>query len=373
MTNFTIVSLIPIEFLFKKFSSIFISNFQKDFSLTEPKKNIKAIFKECLDSKTTIYEIKPSSNYQIYLALNGSSICFAVLSEINSEKMNDIDLINELKKRKLYHKSIINFEENSPLFFIKEKILQTMFAYKPKINYAFSFYVFKKNNKISKNNIKILLEPSLLGLDDMLCSNHQASDIDFDLIDFSNLKLNDIDLFCYSNTYISWATIVAIVDQKHFSSTLNLLIALETRLQIIWNKCYSTNLYIDEVIENRIQFRNIDELFWNSSKILAEARSIISSTLSSRGNIFFNEMIKTSNLEGEIFKLEKKIALLDKYVSDNRDKTNLKYQKSIEILLLVTALASLIQIFYGTVQKSVSNLQFGFHFLNFLGTKFCQI
>ncbi len=27
----------------------------------------------------------------------------------------------------------------------------------------------------------------------------------------------------------------------------------------------------------------------------------------------------------------------------------------------------------GTVQKSVSNLQFGFHFLNFLGTKFCQI
>ncbi len=278
---------------------------------------------------------------------DNSSICLSIQYEVEFEKIEEIDLINELKKRNRYHKSIINGKAESPLSFLKKPltdISSNKSIYKPIINYVFSFYVFERSEDFSENKIKLLLEPSMVGLDDMLSSNHNIDGFDLSSLDFSKLKLKDIDLFCYSNTYISWVTLVTLVEEKYFANTLNLLIALETRLQLIWNKCYSTGLYIDKIIEDKIQIRNIDELYWNSAKILVEAKSIVSSTLSSRGNAFFEEMIKTSNLEGEIFRLEKKINLLDKYVSKINNRVNLRYQKSIEILLLITALASLIQL-----------------------------
>jgi len=159
--------------------------------------------------------------------------------------------------------------------------------------------------------------------------------------------LSDVDISSHATTYITWATIVSSSEDSYWADrTKSLLSALECRLQIVWNRCYSVSKFIDDVFDRKNKPRDIEELYWSFAKTLDDARSVLSSTYSSRADRLFSKMISTSKLRGEIERLEQKVNLLEKYIEQHNLKRNRKYQKTIELLLFITALASLAQIFF---------------------------
>lgn len=70
------------------------------------------------------------------------------------------------------------------------------------------------------------------------------------------------------------------------------------------------------------------------------------STFSSRANRLFTEMVRTSRIEGEIARLAQKLDLMEKYVEQRNQRQNRIYQKSIELLLFVTAIAAVMQVLF---------------------------
>lgn len=258
---------------------------------------------------------------------------------------------SELSKRNLFHQNIISGHEDSPIY----KFLLDLNSWVPestygsaKINYVFSFYVLESEVFNSDEILlKVLAEPSLVDMDDMLSTNRETYvDLTYQVKQDYIDSIFDVDISAHSLTYITWATIVALTKPSSHINTASLLVALETRLQIVWNRCFSISEFVDTVFDNDEKPGDIDELYWSFVKTLDDAKSVLSSTFSSRADRLFSEMVRTSKVAGEIERLEQKVELLEKHIEKHNQKISKKYQKTIELLLFITAIASLSQVFF---------------------------
>jgi len=349
-----IVSIVPIELFTKKRSTLVESTLLAKKQIYEAENDVANIFKEISGNGSKFYSVSPLVGPGVYVAFHESSACIYIEKAIEGWVLNRESVTRELAARNLYHKEIIANSESSPANGLMAEILSIIPDSEyggSRINYVFSFYVVEGvvNDNEESSSLKIFAEPSLIDLDDMISTQCEDS------MDFSNAdgiktgyvdSLSDIDISSNAKTYITWATIVSVVDEHQASRTKSLLAALECRLQIVWNRCYSVSEFIDSVFECTDKPRDIGELYWSFAKTLDDAKSVLSSTYSSRADRFFSEMIQTSKINGEINRLEQKINLLEKYIDQNSLKLNKKYQKTIELLLFITALASLTQVFF---------------------------
>ena len=350
-----IVSIIPIEF-FTKTRANLVENFLLEKKQIYEAKNeeVANTFLEIAGSGSKFYSVSSLVGPGIYVAFHESSACIYIEKTIEEWVLNGESVTKELAERNLYHKEIIANSERSPANGIMKEILSIVHGSEygdSRINYVFSFYIVERavKHEGESSNLKILAEPSLIDLDDMISTQCDDS---MDFVNTDGIKtdyvnsLSDIDISSNAETYITWATIVSIVDGHQVNRTKSLLAALECRLQIVWNRCYSVSEFIDKVFECTDKPRDIEELYWGFAKTLDDAKSVLSSTYSSRADRLFSEMILTSKISGEIDRLEQKINLLEKYIEKNNQKLNKKYQKTIELLLFITALASLAQVFF---------------------------
>jgi|GEM_PF-1657499 len=349
-----ITSIVPIE-LFTKTRSILVeSALLEKKQIYEAENDVANIFKEIAGNGSKFYSVSHPVGSGIYLAFHESSACIYIEKTIEDWVLNRVSIARELAARNLYHKEIIENAENSPANGLMAEMLLIIPDSEyggSRINYVFSFYVIEGGveDEGESSNLKILAEPSLIDLDDMLSTQCEES---IDSLNANEIKagyadsLVDVDISSNAATYITWATIVSVVDEHQIIRTKSLLAALECRLQIVWNRCYSVSEFIDSVFECNDKPRDIGELYWSFAKTLDDAKSVLSSTYSSRADRLFSEMIQTSKISGEIDRLEQKINLLEKYIEQNNLKLNKKYQKTIELLLFITALASLAQVFF---------------------------
>ena len=122
--------------------------------------------------------------------------------------------------------------------------------------------------------------------------------------------------------------------------------SLEAGLQLVWNRCYTTSNFSDDIFNSKSKISDINKFYWSFVNSLDDAKSVLSSTLSSRASAVFDELIKTSRVAGEIDRLKDKVDLLEKYLHQQREKTSLKYQRTIEALLFVTALSQVVPLFF---------------------------
>ena len=301
------------------------------------------VFQELTDDLPRIYKGSDDSNFS-YLAFHGTSFCVVLLNSINNFSVNYDNIKNELLIRRELHKKLIEQFSEYIDGFVWGSFIES-FQIKP--NYAFSFYILERSafNPSSEENLIFLLEPSLVDIDDMLSS---ASSPPIERRRGCLNDFEDCDINPNCSVFLTWASglVVWSGGAENFTRVLYLLMALEVRLQIVWNKCHSLSNYIDSVFSGRTINNEFDRVYWGSVRALDDSRGVLSSTSSTRANNIFDKMIASSRLEGELRRLEGKIEICEKFIKQKSSEVDNRYKKAIELLLFGTAISQIMPILF---------------------------
>jgi hypothetical protein len=277
---------------------------------------------------------------------DGSGGCLVIEESTDDWLLSEQAIIIELANRANKHNELIAVKKQSWL----QTLLKTARLSigeddfpEPSINYVFGFYLLESSEALSpadRRLIKILAEPSIVGIDDMKpCTEAKRCNLTVATKGAFLDQVVDCDISANAELYVTWATLVSVVESANLvSDTRDMLISLEARLQLVWNRCYTTSNFSDDIFNNKSKISDLNRFYWSFVNSLDDAKSVLTSTLSSRASAVFDELIKTSKVAGEIDRLRDKIDLLEKYLHQQREKASLKYQRTIEALLFVTAL-----------------------------------
>uniref|UniRef100_UPI0033410450 hypothetical protein n=1 Tax=Castellaniella defragrans TaxID=75697 RepID=UPI0033410450 len=306
------------------------------------------------------------SDYEVYelpseksapctrIVVRNTSLCFVVERVRKDFDLSQDGVREELFMRNRWHESIIQGRPDSCVAGVLDLMLEALGKHDfslPRIHYAFSYYIIECESALSSLDervLKMLSAPSLMDIDDMLstaCVAARPPSVD-DLKEEFLGEVRDCDMSNTARTYITWATIVSATTQQELERTKALITALECKLQLVWNRCYATSVFIDSVFDSNSTVRSVSALYWDFVRNLDNAKSIASPTSSTRANRLFSEMMKTSFIHDEIQKMSHKIDHLERYVSEKNMRKSRVYQKSVEILLFITALSALIQVLF---------------------------
>lgn len=357
-----VTSVIPIELFTIRRRTDCIDKLKQQGFIVESKKSQLQRFTTELGGKgCEVYEIANNDENQLCIVAQDSGVCLLVNQPEKEFHLSEGGIRKELTDRNKWHLSAIE-EHNENIVHqalqeIRAAVSGEHFG-SPRINYVFSFYTITPDsgtNNLDDNLLKLLAEPSLLDIDDMLSTECGACACSNTTVKQSFLdEIEDCDLAHSSKTFITWATIVSFSKDADAMRTRALLAALECRLQLMWNRCYSVSEFIDSVFQEKSSPKDISELYWSFVRALDDAKAVISSTFSTRANRFFAEMVRTSRANDELERMSRKIELLEKYIEQRNNRRNKIYQKSIELLLFITALASLAQVLFPLPLNGIS-------------------
>lgn len=286
-----------------------------------------------------------------YIAFEDSSAC-AVIESIEAQwPITEDSIRTELRARADLHRHIIRNEASNPLrqlcdILEREQEGSTSLGL---VNYVFTFYCFDVKDSIDHavDLLSMMAEPSLIDLSDM------ESDSASHGTRFKDSKreflgeLVDCDISGLSRTYVTWATIVSINqgDKDAFMRTTSLLLALELRLQSVWNRTFALSAELDDIFASS-RIHNLSRLYVSLSSAIDSAKSLQSATLSSRAKRFLQQMVATSRLSEECDRLERKIALLEKFLAEKQSLHNDKYMRVVQALLVLLAIGQVVPLFF---------------------------
>lgn len=310
-------------------------------------------FFQIADDAPALYGL-PTGWPKGYAFFDGTGGCLVIVDSTDDWILSEQTIIDELANRANKHNDLIAVEKQSWLDTLL-KIAKLAIGHddfpEPAINYVFGFYLLECIEKLTpdaRKLIKILAEPSIVGIDDMRpCTDAKRTNLTVatkgDFLD----QVADRDISANAELYITWATLVSVVESPSLiNDTEDMLLSLEARLQLVWNRCYTTSNFSDDIFNNKTKVSDVNKFYWSFVNSLDDAKSVLSSTLSSRASAVFDELIKSSRVAGEIDRLKDKVDLLEKYLHQQRERTSLKYQRTIEALLFVTALSQVVPIFF---------------------------
>jgi len=192
-------------------------------------------------------------------------------------------------------------------------------------------------------HLAALSEPSWLRIDDF----SRQGGVRDDEPDAKGLpELNDLDTAHDTETYVNWSTVLCVCkgDRDSFEETKALVTAMELRLQQTWNRCYEYSRLVDVVLREKSADADLEDFFLAVGRSIDAARSVISSTASARAQRIFDELVRTSALERELNRLERKSELLEKALDRRRTKRQARDRKLTEALLGGIAGLSLLQV-----------------------------
>lgn len=310
----------------------------------------------------------PSENTDIQCVFGDSTLTIVLTWE---NAYNDYyELVNQsLKKRKKLVKRVIEYNPKDKNLLPLMKLLEEYKEYGLSINYAFTFYsVCDEHFTLSnEQHLKVLSEPSVINMDDMLSSLNTNNLYDPKTkINKDILKtIKDVDLYSEQKTFVTWASIVSLSKNReifvrnHISLTL-----IEILIQRIWNLCYSQNNELNDCITNiNDRTKNVNTTIIETYRILIESKNCISATYSSRLSSIYNSIVESSQLSKQIDDLEQKLNYLIIFTNNINQNKNRSLQESSEILLFLIAIAQVVPIFF--------NLPIVTHYLISLGTVVC--
>ena len=339
--------IIPIEFYSysnRKFIEKELGNSKKVSS----QKFIK-VYKEIWGNEPSIYQLEPNLD----ILFDHSSGCFIFRRKYEKWEFTSKNISDELLYRTQIHKSIIENNQDSPI----KNFIDTLDSSKSeswpatKINYVFNYYLIYSENKVGKNVLswaKILAEPSLIEADSMLFSTDKKIDLDNDLPikkEFFD-KIKDCDISSHAKTIVTWASIVSLSEKnkKQYEDNIALITALETKLQMAWNHGFAVGKLTENSYMEKITIKKLKPLFWRLTNSLNSIRGILSSTMSTRVQMIFNEIVTTSKIKEQLIHLDEKLKYIEKCIEQKNAHTNRFFQKMVEFLLLMMASVSIVQL-----------------------------
>lgn len=309
-------------------------------------KSIRDISTEAYD----LFFLKADDNIDIQCAFCGDSVLLIVTS-IQDFSDYYLFITSALKNRSKFVKDILSFQSKDEqlthfLSLVKES------PYQVRINYVFTFFgIFDPRFSDAKAiHAKILAEPSIINLDDMLSSDvsqvvyNKGSEIDESIAD----SVEDIDLNGSQWTFVTWASLVTVA-RKEMQAVQNHLVAilLELRTQYIWNLSYDQGMVIDNLLAaKKPHTAGTTKIVADSYHILLEAKSFASATLSSRFSRLNKAIIQTSQLSDITGTLDQKLNYLIVF-ADMAGKEEVKRASTVsEVLLFLVALAQVFPLFF---------------------------
>ena len=351
------VSFVPIEFFEADIRARFESAvIQAATFVPRDSGSLGRTFSELCDFSPRLLKSRKLDDTAL-LAFHGSSACFIRVLELPDWKASIESVRLELDSRRQSHQSLIAsgddlFGTSLSAFCGKETAKQ---PYQFLVNYVFSIYLYHPDSKPSSDEmdaLKLLAEPSLLDLDDMVstCAHGDGTECHTGEPKLRTAleSIRDVDLAPDVHTFITWASIVSIdrTSNHRTSRTFDLLVALETRLQMVWNRCFAFSNLSDAVLAERGKKVNVDKFFWQVARTYDDAQGMLAATSSSRANRLFDIMTETSGLQREIMRLQGKVSLMDQFVSWRNESRDSRYRKTVEVLLFFAALSQVVPIFF---------------------------
>ena len=293
----------------------------------------------------------PSSKTDIQCVFGESTLTIILTWE--NTYQDYYELVNKsLQKRKKLVKRVVEYnpkdETLSPLL----KLLERYKDYGLSINYAFTFYSVcdKDFSPTCEQHLKVLAEPSVINMDDMLSSQNKNS------LYSPKTKLNkeilrtikDVDLYSEQKTFVTWASIVSLSKNKEvFIKNHITLTLIELLIQRIWNLCYAQNNNLNDYITNiKKNSKNINKIIIDTYRILIESKNCISATYSSRLSAIYSAIVESSQLVKNIEDLEQKLNYLIVFTNSINQSKNSYLQQSSELLLFFIAIAQVVPLFF---------------------------
>ncbi len=293
----------------------------------------------------------PSSNTDIQCVFCENTLTIVLTWAINYHDY--YDLVNQsLTKKNELVKRVTEYNPEDESLFPFMKILERYKEHDLSINYAFTFYSVCDENFVqsSEQHLKVLAEPSVINMDDMLssqgtnCLYSSKTKINKDIL--KNIK--DVDLFSEQKTFVTWASIVSLSKSKDvFIQNHITLTLIEVLIQRIWNLCYTQNNDLNNYITNINKCsKDINNTIIETYRILIESKNCISATYSSRLSGIYSAIVESSQLGKNIEDLEQKLNYLIVFTNSLNQSKNRYLQQSSEILLFLIAIAQVVPLFF---------------------------
>lgn len=310
-----------------------------------------SVLNDLFDSEVRLYRYSSS----IGLCFTETSMCFVKRERIWNHTAALADVVAELYQRRELHKQI--YDDSSSAFGLAiPTAIKSHFAVRA--DYTFSLYAIHHPEPISHESLltlRLLSEPSLIDLDDMSSSRNISPLSELSEKIRARLQsLVDSDIAPQSSIFVTWASLLAISssDRVHFERTLNLIVAMEIRLQMTWMRCSSLSRAVDETVRKKLKRDGLDEIYWRVVTTRDESKYVMSQTSSSRANKIFAEMIDTSGIKDEIDTLGSKIDLFERYIARIEEKQSRRFRRFVESFLAITAFSQMVPIFFAVPIKA---------------------
>lgn len=220
------------------------------------------------------------------------------------------------------------------------------------INYAFTFYSVYDYayNSANEQHLKVLVEPSIINMDDMLSSADTyveytaKTEVNKKLLD----SIQNIDMSNEQETYITWASIVSLSRNREMCIRNHIMLTqIEILIQRIWNMCYTKNNELNDLITNiKSQTVDIHTVIVDTYQILIESKNCISATYSSRISNLYKAIVESSQLKNNTQDLEQKLNYLIVFANSINQNKNRRIQESSEIMLFMIAIAQVVPLFF---------------------------
>ena len=307
----------------------------------------------------------------VHIALTDTALCFVfsratnIQPDIRSTERLAV-VAGLLRERQALHEHLLSSGRSI--------ITSTIGLITPEIaydqhSYVFSFFVFEDMSSEQfirwDSQLKLLAEPSRVGL----ASGEQAglpeSAIDPDALAASTYDITDVDISVNSCAYVTWASIAAASwgNEEQAVRTKDMILSLEITLQAAWNKSDALSRRIDQAINDEASDVDAEGLLVGFSQALEVIRGVVSATIPSRDQLFFDALRRTSRIDEKIEVVDRKLALMERYVERRRElsRRNLSQFAKIALYVIGTAdvLGTLLSLFAGDADLTWRFISFG--------------
>lgn len=185
----------------------------------------------------------PSSKTDIQCAFSESTLTI-ILTWKNTHS-DYYSLVNQsLMERKRLVERILDYKPKDENLLPIMRLLESYKNNGLSVNYAFTFYSICDEDYSEKDekHLKVLSEPSVVNMDDMLSS--KDSTFIYDPMTSINEEvletIRDVDLYSEQKTFITWASIVSLSKNKEvFVKNHITLTLMELLIQRIWNLLFT--------------------------------------------------------------------------------------------------------------------------------------
>ena len=283
----------------------------------------------------------------------GACLVFETKQDGELSKENVMRLLDE---RRAFHRKVISNSSNIMSLFQDEipADVVDLFSF-GQISYVFTFYSITENNgkaRVDTSLLKSFAEPSSVDLDDMTSSFFHRSKYPLNIKNVLSEKVVDVDISPNSLTFVTWPMVLNynfhdgdLTDsefREHVNNSKSLLLSLEIKLQILWNKTFTLVNDLEKIYRKKTHLSNKEWLqkFWHFSRELDIVYGTEDSCTSSRAKMIFEEMVKTSGLKSLVTRFETRLQRIDLYFSKKESLDKKKYQIGFAIFALFFSLVA---------------------------------